>query len=363
MSDAGNKLIRVLYMGGSKMGALITLENPGVTPVVGSIYAIAGGGTHGISATAPYHLGTQTILNSATRLALDAAGNVYLGETTADVAFLDINTGFVRVLFANGTPCAAKTDSVGDGCPGGQSSFGVGSGSATLPISVDNLGNLYMTDSLNSRVRKVSASSLMPMTVGTAATQTIVVHEPAGVTGATAALTTASPDVVIGTVTCGSAATNGDSTVDCTIPLTLTASSPGVRSAALAVTSSGSLTATTIYPMSGLATGSALVSDGVTSSSTGSVLPTANLGSLTPVSVAVDGSNNVYSVNSSNSAFSVELAGSADFNAAVGDGAYGRFADCGGYAGKCLRGRVGCDEHHQADCDCCAGVFQRAADV
>jgi pectin methylesterase-like acyl-CoA thioesterase len=311
MSDAGNKLIRVLYMGGTQMGALIALENPGVTPVIGSIYAIAGGGTHGISAGTPHYLGTQTILNTATRVALDATGNIYLGETTADVAFLDINTGFVRVLFANGTACAAKTDSVGDGCPAGQSSFGVGAGSATLPISVDNLGNLYMTDSLNSRVRKVSADSLMPMTVGNAATQTIVVHEPAGVTGVTAALTTASPDVVLGTVTCGSAAANGDSTVDCTIPVTLTASGPGVRSAGLAVTPSGSLTTTSIYPMSGLATGSALVADSVTSSSTGSVLATANLGSLTPDSVAVDGSNNVYSVNSSNSDFSVNLAGSA----------------------------------------------------
>ncbi len=310
MSDAGNKLIRVLYMGGTQMGALITLENPGVTPVVGSIYAIAGGGTHGISATAPYHLGTQTILNTATRAALDASGNIYLGETTADVAFLDINTGFVRVLFANGTACTAKTDSVGDGCPAAQSSFGVGAGSATLPISVDNLGNLYMSDSLNSRIRKVSASSLMPMIVGTSATQTIVVHEPAGVTSATAALTTASPDVALGTVTCGSSATNGDSTVDCAIPVTLLALSPGVRSTALAVTPSGTLTSTSVYPMSGLVTGSALVVDSVTSSSTGSVLPTATLGSLTPVSVAVDGSSNLYSVNSSNSAFSVNLAGS-----------------------------------------------------
>lgn len=308
LSDAGDKLIRVLYMGGTQMGALITLENPGVTPVVGSVYSIAGGGTHGISATAPYHLGTATILNTATRVTLDAAGNIYLGETTPDVAFLDINTGFLRVLFAAGTVCSAKTDSFGDGCPASQSTFGVNS--STLSISVDNLGNLYMADSINSRIRKVSASSLMPITVASAATQNIVVHEPAGVTGVTVALTTASPDVTLGSVICGSAATNGDNTVDCTIPVTLVASSPGVRSTALVVIPSGSSTTPAIFPMAGVATGSALVTDGATSSVTGSILPTASLGSVTPLAVAVDGSNNVYSVNSSNLDFTVGLAGS-----------------------------------------------------
>jgi streptogramin lyase len=59
-----------------------------------------------------------------------------------------------------------------------------------------------------------------------------------------------------------------------------------------------------------LATGSALVTDSVTSSSSGSVLPTVALGSLAPLAVAVDGANNVYSVNSSNLDFSVGLAGS-----------------------------------------------------
>ena len=311
-SDAGNKLIRVLYMGGTQMASLIALENPGVTPVVGSIYAIAGGGTHSISATAPYHLASATILNTATRVTLDAAGNIYLGETTPDVAFIDINTGFARVLFATGTACAAKTDSVGDGCPAAQSAFGINS--STLSISVDNLGNLYMADSIDSRIRKISASSLMPMTVGTAATQNIIVHGPAGVTGATAALTTASPDVTLGAVSCGSTSTNGDSTVDCTIPVTLTASAPGLRATSLAVTPTGSLTTPSVFPMAGPATGSAFVTDSATSSSTGSVLPTASLGTLTPLSVAVDGANNVYSVNSSNLDFSVELAGSATAN-------------------------------------------------
>jgi pectin methylesterase-like acyl-CoA thioesterase len=306
LSDAGNKLIRVVYMGGAQMAALITLENPSVTtPVVGSVYAIAGGGTHGIGTT-PL-LATTEILNTATRVALDAAGNIYLGETTPDVAFIDINTGFARVLFAPGSVCSAKTDSIGDGCPAAQSTFGVNS--STLSISIDNLGNLFMADSIDSRIRKISAASLIPMTVGAAAMQNIVVHEPAGVTGVTAALATPSPDVTLGTVSCASA--NGDSTLDCTIPLTLAASGPNLRSIALAVTPSGSLTATSIYPLGGLATGSALVTDAAASSSTGSILPTASRGSITPLAVAVDGSNNLYSVNSSNSEFSVILAGSS----------------------------------------------------
>jgi pectin methylesterase-like acyl-CoA thioesterase len=303
MSDAGNKVIRVLYMGGTQMGALITLENPGVTPVVGSVYALAGGGTHGISTT-PL-LATSLILNTATRVTMDSAGNIYLGETTPDVAFIDANTGFGRVLFASGTACAAKTDTVGDGCPAAQSSFGVNS--LTLSISVDNLGNLIMADSLDSRIRKISASSLMPMVVGTSATQNIVVHEPAGTTGASAALTTASPDISLGAVSC--AAANSDGTLDCTIPVTLDATAAGFRTEALAVAPTGSSTTVSVFPLVGLATGSALVADGVTSSSSGSVQPTATLGSQTPLAVAVDGANNVYSVKSGTSQFAVYVAG------------------------------------------------------
>jgi pectin methylesterase-like acyl-CoA thioesterase len=304
MSDAGNKLLRVLYMGGAKMGALITLENPGVTPVVGSIYTIAGGGTHGISTTSL--LATTQIWNSSiTRVAMDVAGNIFVGDSAPEVEFLDINTGFGRILFAPGTVCSAKTDSIGDGCPASQAMFGANS--STLSISIDNLGNLFLADSSDNRIRKVSASSLMPMAVGTPATQNIVVHEPAGVTGVTAALTTASSDLTLGTVSCATA--NGDGTLDCTIPATLSASAPGFRSTALTVTASGSSTATAVFPMSGLATGSALVTDGVTSSTAGSLVPTVSLGSSKPLSVAVDGSNNVYSADSATSKFSVYLAG------------------------------------------------------
>jgi len=308
MSDAGNKLLRVLYMGGAKMGALITLENPGVTPVVGSIYLIGGGGTHGLTTTsAPLLATTQIWSSSSTRVAMDAVGNIYLGDSAPDVVFLDINTGFAHVLFAPGTLCSAKTDSLGDGCPASQSTFGANG--STLSISIDNLGNLIMADSGDKAIRKVSASSLMPMAVGTAATQNIVVHEPAGITGVTAALTTASPDVALGTPSCATA--NGDGTLDCTIAATLSASAPGFRSTSLAVTASGSSTATTIFPMSGMATGSALVTDSATSSTAGSLVPTVSLGSIKPLSVAVDGANNVYSADSATSKFSVYLAGQA----------------------------------------------------
>ena len=305
--DSGLKLVRVLYAGGSQMAALITLENPGVTPVIGSVYAIAGGGTVGISAT-PL-LATTQIWNSAPNsVTLDAAGNIYVADTaTGEVMFIDINTGHARVLFNKaGTPCAGKTDSIGDGCPASQSTFG--GETYILPIALDNLGNLFLADGTDNRIRKVSAGSLMPMTVASGASQTILLHEPAGVTGITVALALPSPDVTVAGGTC---TTNGDMTLDCPITATLSPTSPGVRAAALVVTPSGSLTTPAVFPLAGLSTGSALVGDGVTSSTSGSVLPIATLGSLTPLTVAVDGSNNVYSVNSSNLDFSVGLAGSS----------------------------------------------------
>ncbi len=312
-ADAGTKTIRVLYMGGAQMAAAIVTNNSGkaswvdtaTSLNVGSIYVLAGQGATGISTTAT--LGTSTILNAATRVTVDAAGNIYTGDSTNFVTFYDIKTGYVRQLFKSGTSCSTATNTVGDGCPASQSTFGV-SGVGNLSVAVDNQGNLILADSANSRVRKVSASSLVPMTVATPATQNIVVHEPAGVTGVTAALSTPSPDITVGTVSCATA--NADSTLDCTIPLTLLASAPGVRSAGLVVTPTGSITTPFVVPLGGMAAGTALVTDAISSSTTGAIAnTTTTLGTLTPLTVAVDGANNVYSVDGATSRFSVYTPG------------------------------------------------------
>ena len=43
-SPANDSRVRVLYMGGSTMAHLISVNNGGITPVVGYVYSIAGGG-------------------------------------------------------------------------------------------------------------------------------------------------------------------------------------------------------------------------------------------------------------------------------------------------------------------------------
>jgi sugar lactone lactonase YvrE len=308
-ADTSDKLIRVLYMGGSQMAALITLENPTITsPVVGFVYAIAGGGNTGVSTTAV--LGTTLILNGPNSVTVDPNGNIYAGETSKnDVLFIDAKTGYGRVLFATGSACTAKTNAIGDGCPAGQAPFG--GGSYTVPIAFDPLGNLYLADQTNSRIRKISATSLLPMTVGTAASQSLLVHEPAGVTGVSAALTNQSPDIVLGTPSC--AAANGDGTRECTIVATLTASSPGVRSAKLVVTPAGSVTTPSLFTMAGLATGSALATDNAVATPSGgspaSVIFTATLGSYKSAAIAADGGNNLYFVDSASSSFGSYIPG------------------------------------------------------
>ncbi len=52
ISDVSTGRLPVIPMGGTQMANVITLNNPTVTsPVVGSIYSIAGGGTSGSTTT------------------------------------------------------------------------------------------------------------------------------------------------------------------------------------------------------------------------------------------------------------------------------------------------------------------------
>ncbi|HEY5331219.1 MAG TPA: pectinesterase family protein [Acidobacteriaceae bacterium] len=303
-SDIANDLIRVLYAGGTNnpiVNAIAVNSGTGAaavtTPVAGNVYLLAGGGTSGASATPA--LGSLTAFsNTIDRLTVGPGGNLYIGDTNGSaVDFYDINTGYVRQLFKSGTPCTAHVvgSANGDGCP--VNTFSV-SGAAAFGVAVDPLGNLYLGDSESSSlIRKVEAVSLVPTIVGsqtaasTTYTQTLQFHGPVNTASMTVTALNAAPDITLGTPTC--AAANADLTADCTVVVTYAPTQPGTRTMNLSVTTldgSSNLLSNQVFPVSGVANGTALVADIPSPGTAGSP-------SGVPVGVALDGAGNRYYVD------------------------------------------------------------------
>ena len=178
IADMTISRIRVVYAGGTTVANLIMKTNPGVTPVVGDIYTVMGSGvamngnTAATTTNAGPVLATSVVIASPRKLRLDPNGNLYVADNGNDVIwFLDASTGYMRVIAGqlglttgsttNGTPvyCAQKLDAFGDNCPATQATFNP---NAAMGVFVDSSENLYITDSGNQRLRKVSTNQVFP---------------------------------------------------------------------------------------------------------------------------------------------------------------------------------------------------------
>jgi len=317
-TDAGNGLLRVLFVSGSgtagaAMVNAIEVNNPTMnpsTPQTGFIYALAGeasvGTTAGISAT-PNLGNSRTALDTSTfKVAVSPQGNIYIGDSTR-VLFFDIKTGYIRILFtqasnvAAGNSCTAPAgqkslSAYSDGCAATSSAFGNSNG---LGISADGQGNLYLFDSTSNGsgmlVRKVLAQGLAQQTLRTALIQNFQTHL-LGATSSTSTVThSTNADYSYGTPSC---TLNGDGSVDCTTTVTATPSAAGLRSATMTVANASSGESLSIA-LGGTVSGSVLAFDNAsttTNSVTTPIAPTTNaiFSSITPASVAADGAGNVY---------------------------------------------------------------------
>jgi sugar lactone lactonase YvrE len=270
----------------------------------GNIYAVAGGG----SGKTP-GLG-NTVSLAPQRVAIDPDGNLYIsegGSGTAGVAdaaiwFEDGRTGFIHPiagivgnLAANagttsGTACTGgtATDTIGDGCVGTQGSLGdfiSGAGSAAgFGVGLDYQGNVYISDTLDQRIRKLSNNlNFGTGAVGSTITKNIQIHYLPGDTPLTTALS--SPEFSLGTPTCALAA---DTTTDCVYVTTFTPAVAGPRSASLAITTNlgnpGSL------GLTGFGTGAGATLDPANQIIFGQ--------SISPNAIGVDNGGNVYVADS-----------------------------------------------------------------
>jgi sugar lactone lactonase YvrE len=171
IADSGNNVIRMISVG-----------NGVISTVAGNFNNIAcGARTDSIGDGCP---ATQAVLSQPRGIAFDAAGNLYISDSGNNVvrmvtAALPNNIATVAGNLSL-TVCAAKTDSVGDGCPATQATLILPQG-----IALDGSGNLYIADTNDQRVREVEA-------VGGAitASSTIVTLAGNGNTGATSCTAT-----------------------------------------------------------------------------------------------------------------------------------------------------------------------------
>ncbi|HEY1647227.1 MAG TPA: pectinesterase family protein [Terracidiphilus sp.] len=263
------------------------LAQLGITaPVNGDIYTIAGGGS--ASYAGPFPVISTTVGMSPQKLGIDLSGNIYISDGDGAVWFLDVRTANIRPIAGKATTnCATATDSFGDGCPATQAV--IGDGGNGIGAGTDELGNLYISDTLNARIRKVTTNLASPATA-TASTvsQPVELHfVPGDSLASNNGLAFTSTEWSLNTPACTA---NGDTTSDCLLSSSFTPAVPGPRSTPLAVNSAAGNTANLALTGTGLGAGATL--DPASQSSFGANLVVAGL--------TVDSAGNVY-VSDSNS--------------------------------------------------------------
>jgi streptogramin lyase len=226
------RVVCVTCIPGSGLYQLLTKIGT-ATPQNGYIYTLAGGGTAAYSGPAL----ANTITMSPQKLAIDRGGNLYISDGGGVIWFVDSQTAFIRPIAGNTTTTCnpTATPNIGDGCPATQAI--IGNGGNGIGVGSDTLGNLYISDTLNARIRKVSTGLQFSSTTTSAtAIQPIQLHFIAGDNPASSnALVLASNEWSLSAPNC---TTNSDTTVDCLLSSSFTPAVPGSRSTPLTVNSS-----------------------------------------------------------------------------------------------------------------------------
>jgi uncharacterized protein (TIGR03437 family) len=112
--------------------------------VDGTITTVAGSGTRGYSGDGG--LATQAKLNYPAGLAVDAAGNLYIADSLNCRIRVVTPSGIITTVAGTG-----KFGSLGDGGPATSAQLNTPTG-----VALDSAGKLYVADSQNSRVRRLT---------------------------------------------------------------------------------------------------------------------------------------------------------------------------------------------------------------
>jgi polygalacturonase/sugar lactone lactonase YvrE len=285
IADSSGGKIRVVCVTcgtGSPLDAL--LSKLGIaSPQNGYIYTIAGGD----SSTGPYPTLATNVSMSPQKLAIDLSGNIYISDGNGVAWFLDAHTANIRPVAGDtSTNCVSATDGFGDNCPATQAV--IGDGGNGIGVGTDALGNLYISDTLNARIRKVVTGLASPA-IATASTtnQRVELHFITGDTlAATNGLAYTSNEWSLSTPAC---TVNSDSTSDCLLTSSFTPTVPGARSTPLTINSTeGNRSA---LGLTGIGLGAGATLDPATRSNFGSSLAVTGLASDNAGNIYVSDSN------------------------------------------------------------------------
>jgi len=103
---------------------------------------------------------TSASMQEPTGVATDTTGNVYIIDLAASVVRKVDTTGTITTVAGGGTGCAGQTDSAGDGCLAKSAVL-----NNPFGIAVDSAGNLYIADTNNNRIRKVTTGTNIITTI------------------------------------------------------------------------------------------------------------------------------------------------------------------------------------------------------
>ncbi|SPF36756.1 hypothetical protein SBA1_1610006 [Candidatus Sulfotelmatobacter kueseliae] len=153
MDNVGN-----LYISDSNSHTVRKVDTSGKISTVAGNYALGPGNTgNGGQAT-----GAQ--LYTPAGLAVDSAGNLYIADATSLVIRkVDVN-GIITTVAGGGTgagSCPMATDTFGDGCPATVVNL-----SGPFGVALDGLGNLYFSDENLQQIRKVDINGIISLVAG-----------------------------------------------------------------------------------------------------------------------------------------------------------------------------------------------------
>ena len=143
IADSGNNLIRKVSTNGI------------ISAIAGNVNNIDGGysGDGGPA--------TGAEVRNPAGLALDTSGNLYIADSGNNRIRKIATNGIITTVAGGGSGCAQSTNLEGDGCPA--TSAGLFTPSA---VAVDAAGNIYIADTFFQRIRKVALSGTITTVAG-----------------------------------------------------------------------------------------------------------------------------------------------------------------------------------------------------